>query len=219
MHNSLAMWSEEYQPKTLGECVLDGFPTHVQNFLKKVDVSSSLPNLLLFGPAGTGKTTIANIICDKRKYNVQWINGSLMSKDDVAKLAATSKTRSLSNTMRRVILIDEAEGITLPAQYALRSLISPSSPISWIFTCNYRKRLIEPIASRFMQIECNLPPSSERERHITGIVRRCRQVLDAEAIVNVSDDQIFSIADMNYPDLRQTINELQLQFSLQIAAA
>ena len=119
----------------------------------------------------------------------------------------------------KIIFIDEADGLTQPAQYALRSAIEPHVKASWILTCNFRKKLIEPLASRFMQIECSLPPSSERQSHIAGIVRRCQQILNAENIKNVSDAEVETIASEKYPDIRQTINELQLRYSYMSEAA
>ena len=86
-------------------------------------------------------------------------------------------------------------------------------------TCNFRKKLIEPLASRFMQIECSLPPSSERQSHIAGIVKRCQQILTSESILNVSNSEIEAIASEKYPDIRQTINEIQLRYSFMSEAA
>ena len=112
-----------------------------------------------------------------------------------------------------MIFIDEADGMTLPAQYALRSLIDPRYEASWLMTCNFRKRLIEPVQSRFIQIECSLPSSSERDRHIAGIVNRLQKILHAQNITSVSNDELSRIANDKYPDIRQTINEAQLRYS------
>lgn len=205
------MWSDKYQPQSLDECILEGFPAHVQKNLKALDTANAVPNMLLYGIAGTGKSTVARILAHRDGYHVVWKNGSLLNKENVKDLLPTLTNRSLYGD-RRLIFIDEADGMTQQAQLALRSLIDPRYEASWILTCNFRKKLIEPIQSRFMQIECVLPPASERQRHISGIVRRCQQILYAENIVCVSDEDIAKIVSEKYPDIRQTINEIQLRY-------
>lgn len=206
------MWSERHQPQSLDECILEGFPVHVQNTLKSLDRANQVPNILLYGIAGTGESTIARILAEKEGYHVVWKNGSLLNKDNVGELLPVLTNRSLYGE-RRLIFIDEADGMTLPAQYALRSLIDPRYEASWLMTCNFRKRLIEPVQSRFIQIECSLPSSSERDRHIAGIVNRLQKILHDENITSVSNDELSRIANDKYPDIRQTINEAQLRYS------
>lgn len=205
------MWSEKYQPRTLDECILEGFPAHVQNTLKSLDRANKVPNILLYGIAGTGKSTVARILAEKKGYHLEWRNGSLLNKDNVKELLPALTNRSLYGD-RRLIFIDEADGMTQPAQLALRSLIDPRYEASWLLTCNYRKKLIEPIQSRFMQIECSLPAIGEKDRHVAGIVRRCQQILNAENISGIDDKEIAAIATEKYPDIRQTVNEVQLRY-------
>jgi len=206
------MWSDKYQPQSLDECILEGFPAHVQKNLKALDTANAVPNMLLYGIAGTGKSTVARILAHTNGYHVVWKNGSLLNKENVKDLLPTLTNRSLYGD-RRLIFIDEADGMTQQAQLALRALIDPKYEASWLMTCNFRKKLIDPIQSRFMQIECSLPPASERQRHIAGIVRRCQQILHAENIVCVTDEEIAMIANEKYPDIRQIVNEIQLRYS------
>lgn len=206
------MWTERYKPQSLDECILEGFPAHVQKTLQSLDRANAVPNILLYGNAGTGKSTIAHILSAKSNYRLIWKNGSLLNKEAVAELIPDLTSRSLFDE-RPLIFIDEADGMTQQAQYALRSLIDPRYEASWLLTCNYKKKLIEPIQSRFIQIECNLPPINERKRHIAGIVRRCQQILNTENIPNIPDVELAEIANEKYPDIRQTINEVQLRYS------
>ena len=102
------MWSERHQPQSLDECILEGFPAHVQNTLKSLDRANKVPNILLYGIAGTGKSTIARILAEKESYHVVWKNGSLLNKDNVTELLPVLTNRSLYGE-RRLIFIDEAE--------------------------------------------------------------------------------------------------------------
>jgi len=209
--NTYPLWSEKYQPANLDECILEGFPNHVRAALRKFENAPAVPNLLLFGIAGTGKSTVARLLANQEKYDVVWINGSLFKKENVNELVSRVSGKTLFE-QRKLVFIDEADGISQPAQFALRSAIDPRHEASWILTCNYRKKLIEPIASRFMQIECSLPSNDRRALHINGIVRRCQQILHAEGIRNVPDKEITALVNEKYPDIRQTINELQLRY-------
>lgn len=213
-----SMWIEKHQPNTLDECILDAFPVYVKRQMLHMSEQASLPNVLLFGIAGTGKSTIARILCDKSKHDVLPLNGSMMTKSDIPDLEKFVRANNLFGS-RRVVFVDEADGISTPAQLALRSLIEPTHNVSWFFTCNFRKKLIEPITSRFMQIECTQPPHSERNKHIAAIVRRCQQILKAEKITDVSDDELHDLVSAKYPDIRATINELQMRYSFLAQAA
>ena len=209
--NAYPLWSEKYQPTCLDECILEGFAEHVQRALRKFERAPAVPNLLLFGIAGTGKSTIARLLADQAKYDLVWINGSLFKKENVSELVSRVSGKTLFDH-RKLVFIDEADGISQPAQFALRSAIDPRHEASWILTCNYRKKLIEPIASRFMQIECSLPSKDRRAMHVNGIVRRCQQILLAENVADVPEREIEALVNEKYPDIRQTINELQLRY-------
>ena len=213
-----SMWIEKHKPSTLVECILDAFPEYVKRQMLHMSAQTSLPNVLLYGIAGTGKSTIARILCDKSKYDVRPLNGSMMTKSDIPALEKFVKANNLFGS-RRVVFVDEADGISTPAQLALRSLIEPTHNVSWFFTCNFRKKLIEPITSRFMQIECTQPPQSERDKHIDAIVGRCQQILNSETITDVGGEELHALVSVKYPDIRATINELQMRYSFLSKAA
>jgi DNA polymerase III delta prime subunit len=216
--NTHSMWSEKHQPKSLDECILDAFPQHVSSYLRHTQTLPRIPNILLYGIAGTGKSTIAKVICDLENYEVRRVDGSLLNKQHIPELKTFASTSTLFQKPK-IIFVDEADGISPPAQLALRSLIEPELAVSWLFTCNYRKKLIEPITSRFIQIECALPANGGRERHISAIVTRCQQILSREGIPDTKASEIHQIASAKYPDIRATINELQLRYGFLARAA
>lgn len=216
--STFSMWYEKHQPKTFDECILDAFPEYIGQQLRYMSTQDRLPNLLLYGIAGTGKSTIARVLCDEQKYDVRWFNGSLMTKSDIPAIVRSAETPTLFS-LPKIIFVDEADGISSPAQLALRSAIEPKTDVSWIFTCNFRKKILEPIASRFMQIECSLPPPGGREKHISAIVRRCQQIMSAEGVANVPVEEVRQIASVKYPDIRATISEVQLRYGYLADAA
>lgn len=215
-----AMWSERYRPSTLNECVLEVLSPSQETFVRALADELRLPNLLLYGPPGTGKTTVARILCSSERYCVHNFNGSLIGKSDVAE---ELKKYALSSAMlfseQRVMLIDEVDGITDQGQMALRALLEdPRVTTAWIFTANARGKLIEPLRSRLMEIEFSYPSRELRQRHLDGLLRRCRQVLDAEGINYVPEDALRGIIELEYPDLRKMITSLQMKFGYSNAA-
>jgi DNA polymerase III delta prime subunit len=120
---------------------------------------------------------------------------------------------------QRIMLIDEVDGISEQGQMALRALMEdPRVTTAWIFTCNYRKNLIDPLRSRLMEIEFGLPSREGRQRHLDGLLRRCRQVLEAENISAVSDDELRAVIEQEYPDLRKILTTLQMDLGWRRAA-
>jgi DNA polymerase III delta prime subunit len=101
----------------------------------------------------------------------------------------------------------------------MRALIEdPRVTTAWVLTCNYPSKLIEPLRSRLIEVEFGIPPSDHRQRHIEGLLQRCRQVLEAECVSGVSDHELRRVIDLEYPDLRKIITTLQTQFGHRHAA-
>ena len=144
------LWVEKYRPKTIEDCILpDNIKKTFQDFLNKGEV----PNLLLAGPAGCGKTTVAKALCKELGVDVYVINGSDEGRflDTVRNTAKNfASTVSLSSTAKhKVIIIDEADNTTHDVQLCLRANIEAfHSNCRFIFTCNYKNKIVEPIHSR-----------------------------------------------------------------------
>ena len=211
-----AMWSERHRPKMLSECVLEHLDDHSRKLLQEAVTASQLPNVLLYGPPGTGKSTIARILCDENRFTVNRFNGSLFEKSDAEQLQKMVASRSLFHD-HRCILIDEIDGATLKAQKALRALIENDSDCAWICTANEPRKIIPPLLSRMMLIDCSYATLQRREAHFAGIMRRCREILVAET-VEITEAELRHVVELNYPDVRQTINALQLRSSNRMAA-
>ena len=174
------------------------FKASLDQWIKQQDI----PHILLYGPAGTGKTTaakliVANLDCDHIYINCSDENGIETIREKVKSFASAATFRAL-----KVVIMDEADFLTINAQAALRNVIETFSKTTrFIFTCNYVERVIDPIQSRTSVFEV-LPPSKKE------VAKRCVQILDEEACNRATDD-IVAIVNKTYPDIRKTLNVLQ----------
>ena len=174
------------------------FKASLDQWIKQQDI----PHILLHGPAGTGKTTAAKLItanldCDYIYINCSDENGIETIREKVKSFASAATFRAL-----KVVIMDEADFLTINAQAALRNVIETFSKTTrFVFTCNYVERVIDPIQSRTSVFEV-LPPSKAE------VAKRCVQILDEEACNRATDD-IVEIVNKTYPDIRKTLNLLQ----------
>jgi replication factor C small subunit len=194
------LWIEKYRSETLEQYIgNDAIKTRIADCIAKNDI----PHLIFAGSAGTGKTTLAklivkNIQCDYLYINASDENGIDTIRERVKGFASTASFQPL-----KVVILDEADFLTQPAQAALRNLIEEYSAYTrFILTCNYVERLIEPLQSRCELHMLKPPTKGAVAKHI------CTNVLDVEGVTYEMSD-IAQIVNLFYPDVRSIIKTLQ----------
>jgi len=199
MSNSL--WVEKYRPDTL-----EGYVGN-EHILEKVKIyieNEDVPHLLLYGVAGTGKTTLAKIITNQIDCDVMYINAS----DENSVDAVRDKIRGFASSMGfrkwKVVILDEADYLTPNAQAALRNLMETfSKSTRFILTCNYVEKVIDPIQSR-CQTFAITPPSKK------DVAKRLFDILNEEGVEFQTDD-LAILVNSGYPDIRRVLNAAQRQ--------
>ncbi len=201
------LWTEKYRPKTIEDCIL---PERLKKPFQEYVNQQNIPNLLLSGGAGVGKTTVAKALCNEIGCDYMVINGSDESGIDVfrTKIKNYASSMSLSGG-RKVIIIDEADYLNPNStQPALRNAIEEfASNCSFIFTCNYKNRIIEPLHSRCAVVEFNLK-NGEKAKMASLFFHRIQSILQNEKI-EYDDKVLAELIKKHFPDFRRIINELQ----------
>lgn len=190
------LWVEKYRPDLLENYLgNESFLNSLKEWIDKND----FPNLLLYGGPGTGKTTAAKLIVKNIKCDHLYINCSDENGIDVIREKVKSFASAASFQPIKVIIMDEADFLTINAQAALRNTIETFSITTrFIFTCNYVERIIEPLQSRLAVFELNPPTPLEVGKHILSI-------LDTEEIKYEKAD-VATLVKKFYPDIRKVLN-------------
>jgi len=203
------LWVEKYRPKTIEECILpDNTKKTFQNFLDKGEI----PNMLLAGPAGCGKTTVAKALCNELGVDYYVINGSDEGRflDTVRNTAKNfASTVSLSSTARhKVIIIDEADNTTNDVQLLLRAFIEEfHGNCRFIFTCNFKNKILEPLHSRTTVVEFGIG-GKQKPAIAAAFFKRIQQILDTEG-VEYDNKVLVELINKHFPDWRRVLNECQ----------
>tara|TARA_Y100000401_G_scaffold35228_1_gene26279 strand:+ start:5618 stop:6562 length:945 start_codon:yes stop_codon:yes gene_type:complete len=203
------LWVEKYRPRKIEECILpDNIKKTFLDFLDKGEV----PNLLLAGPAGCGKTTVAKALCTELGVDYYVINGSDEGRflDTVRNNAKNfASTVSLASTAKhKVIIIDEADNTTNDVQLLLRAFIEEfSGNCRFIFTCNYKNKIVEPLHSRCAVIEFGIK-GKERQEIAASFFKRVKTILDTEGI-KYDNKVLVELINKHFPDWRRVLNEIQ----------
>ena len=200
------LWVEKYRPQKVADCIL---PDRLKKVFQEYVNNQTIPNLMLTGTAGVGKTTAAIAMCEEIGLDYIFINSSEERGIDTlrTKIRGYASTVSFSGS-QKVIILDEADYITPEAQAALRGAIEEfSSNCSFIFTCNFKSKLIDAIHSRCSVIDFTLV-NGEKPKMAAQFFKRLCDILAKE---NITFDKavVAKIVEKFFPDYRRTLNELQ----------
>jgi DNA polymerase III delta prime subunit len=201
------LWTEQYRPKAIDDCIL---PERLKTPFKEYVKQKQIPNLLLHGGAGVGKTTVAKAMCLEIGCDYMVINGSDESGIDTFRTKIKNYASSMSLTGgRKVIIIDEADYLNPNStQPALRNAIEEfASNCTFIFTCNYKSRIIDPLHSRCAVIDFTLK-KDEKTKVAGQFFKRVQGILATEK-VEYDDKVVAELVKKYFPDFRRVINELQ----------
>tara|TARA_B100001113_G_scaffold319072_1_gene287510 strand:- start:50 stop:994 length:945 start_codon:yes stop_codon:yes gene_type:complete len=203
------LWVEKYKPDTIEDCIL---PDNIKETFQRFIERGEIPNMLLNGPPGIGKTTVAKTLCEQLGVDHYYINGS-----DEGRFLDTvrNKARNFASTVsltseanHKVIIIDEADNTTPDVQLLLRASIEEFyNNCRFIFTSNYKNKIIDPLHSRCSVIEFAIK-SKEKPKIALEFYERLKEILSIEK-VEYDSKVLLRIVDSYFPDWRRLLNECQ----------
>ena len=193
------LWVEKYRPSSLDTYIGN---EHLKSKVNVYLESGDLPHLLLFGKAGTGKTTLAKLLVNNIECDYLYINASDENNVDTVRTKVKNFASTIGFKDMKIIILDECDYITPNAQAALRNLMETfSKHCRFILTCNYVERIIDPIQSRCQSFQIVPPSKSDVAKHLHNILVK-------ENVMDTMED-IKVLVDSGYPDIRRVINSAQ----------
>mgnify|MGYP003153186241 FL=1 len=203
------IWVEKYRPKTIEDCIL---PDNIKKTFKEFLNKGEIPNMLLAGPPGVGKTTVAKALCNELGVDFYVINGSDEGRflDTVRNNAKNfASTVSLaSEAKHKVIIIDEADNTGNDVQLLLRAFIEEfAGNCRFIFTCNYKNKILEPLHSRCAVVDFSIR-GKEKQQIAAAFFQRLNFILEQER-VEADKKVLVELVNKHFPDWRRVLNECQ----------
>ena len=196
---SNTLWVEKYRPTILDNYIGN---EHLKDKVSVYLESGDLPHLLLYGKAGTGKTTLAKLLVKNIECDYMYINASDENNVDTVRTKVKNFASTIGFKDMKIIILDECDYITPNAQAALRNLMETfSKHCRFILTCNYVERIIDPIQSRCQSFQI-IPPSRAE------VAKHTHDILISENVTHEMDD-LKVLIDSGYPDIRRIINSSQ----------
>ena len=199
-------WAEAERPRRVADCIApDSLKSQFQSYVDKKFV----PDMLLTGRAGIGKTTVAKAMLEELGYDCLLINATLKGNVDTLRTDITQFASSVSiNGGRKYVILDEADGLTSQAQAGLRAFMDEfASNCGFILTCNYLHKLIEPIRSRVAVIDFSFK-KSDYPALMSQFFKRVKEIL-ARRSVEFDTKVVMQVIAKYFPDFRKVLNELQ----------
>ena len=203
------LWVEKYRPRKIDDCIL---PQETKKIFLDFVNNKEIPNLLLCGTSGVGKTTVAKALCNELGADFVLINGSEERNIDTLRVKIKQFASTVSLTVDggpKIVILDEADYLNPQStQPALRGFIEEfSKNCRFIFTCNYKNRIIQPLHSRCSVIDFTIQ-ATQKPQIATGIFQRILQILTDEK-VEYNEKVVVEVVNKFFPDFRRMLNEIQ----------
>lgn len=202
---SMMVWSEFYRPTTIEECIL---PAETKKSLMEAIASGNVPHILMYGPAGTGKTSACRAIANELGADLMYINASLERSIDIIRNQVVSFSSSVSfSGGLKIVLLDEFDGMPPLQQNALKGVIEEFPNARFFFTSNHVNKIIDPIKSRCVNINFKID-NKEKPKLASKFFKRVTHILK-ERNVEFQTEVVAELVTKYFPDFRRTLNELQ----------